>query len=82
MTHAARQYAFKTMLMGVTKGEYATRFEEFRAALGVSRRMLYAYLNATWERPVTIPADKLMAAARFWGCTIEDLINEPENASL
>lgn len=82
MTHAARQYAFKDMLMSLTKGEYGARFEEFRLALGVSRRMLYVYLNATWDRPVNIPAEKLLAAARFWGCSIEDLINEPENASL
>lgn len=70
-------YSFKDRLNRVPRSRYSDEFEKLYTTLGISKETLYRYMNATWENPVSIPTARLLLAATFWNCTVDDLINHP-----
>lgn len=79
MKQESIQYTLKRMLNTVPRDQYSPKFTALAKAMGVHTVTLYRYMNATWEKPVNIPTDRLIKAAAFWECSIDDLINQPAN---
>ncbi len=70
-----RKYNILKFLKKLPYNEYAIAKRKLPVACRVSKRTFERWLYVTKEERLEISADKLAVIARFFGCSIEELLN-------
>lgn len=79
MQQVARQYRFHEILNALPRSEYRDTFNALCAALGISRNMMYRYINATWDAPVNMSPAQMVFAASVFKTDISNILNTPSH---
>lgn len=71
----ACKYNLKEKLNMLTREEYRSALRDLPRALNISQRTFYRYMNIKISESYSIPSDDLARLARFFDCSIEQMLN-------